>query len=310
MFVSGLFLLTVLLIFNVEGSENLYGHFLSKSPSGSKFVRSKSIELSALLESGQIDYAFGYKNVALEQEFEFLSLPEEVNLSSKKFEKVYQKEFVALNNQMRIQGQRISYALAIPKAAPNLEGALEFVKILKSKKGQEVLIKSGFKVEFFEEIFATTKGKPKSILRIFHAGSLTRSFFQLEKIFEMKFPEVDVRNEAYGSLTAIRQLTELNRKPSLIAIADPQLFEKMMIPTYIDNYIIFAGNELGILYQNKSRYANEINQKNWMEVLLRKDVQFGRSDPNQDPAGYRTLLLWKLADRYYAKGNGKGRGNS
>jgi molybdate/tungstate transport system substrate-binding protein len=34
-------------------------------------------------------------------------------------------------------------------------------------------------------------------------------------------------------------------------------------------------------------------------VLERPGVQVGRSDPNTDPSGYRTLLVWQLAGRHY-----------
>jgi molybdate/tungstate transport system substrate-binding protein len=34
-------------------------------------------------------------------------------------------------------------------------------------------------------------------------------------------------------------------------------------------------------------------------VLERPGVEVGRSDPNTDPSGYRTLLAWQLAARHY-----------
>ncbi|GAI28734.1 unnamed protein product, partial [marine sediment metagenome] len=52
-------------------------------------------------------------------------------------------------------------------------------------------------------------------------------------------------------------------------------------------------------YTNKSRFGNEINRDNWYEILQRDGVRYGRSDPNQDPCGYRTLMVWQLAEDYY-----------
>jgi molybdate/tungstate transport system substrate-binding protein len=44
------------------------------------------------------------------------------------------------------------------------------------------------------------------------------------------------------------------------------------------------------------------NDPRWYEMLAKNDrVLVGRSDPDTDPAGCRTLLLWKLADAYYAE---------
>ena len=48
-----------------------------------------------------------------------------------------------------------------------------------------------------------------------------------------------------------------------------------------------------------SKFANEINSDNWYKILLRNGVEYGHSDPNADPCGYRTLLVWQLAEKYY-----------
>ncbi len=56
-----------------------------------------------------------------------------------------------------------------------------------------------------------------------------------------------------------------------------------------------------LIYTASSKFASEINSKNWYEILLRPGVQSGHSDPDADPAGYRTLLLWRLAEKYYRK---------
>ncbi|MEA3226324.1 MAG: substrate-binding domain-containing protein, partial [Planctomycetota bacterium] len=50
-----------------------------------------------------------------------------------------------------------------------------------------------------------------------------------------------------------------------------------------------------------SRGADRINNDNWHEILMGNDVTFGRSDPNLDPAGYRTVLAATLAEKFYGK---------
>ena len=47
--------------------------------------------------------------------------------------------------------------------------------------------------------------------------------------------------------------------------------------------------------------SDQINSDNWYEILLNKNVAFGRSDPNADPCGYRSVLTMKLAEKYYKK---------
>lgn len=61
----------------------------------------------------------------------------------------------------------------------------------------------------------------------------------------------------------------------------------------------FATNQMVIAYKNKSKYAAEINDSNWYEILIRPDVMFGFSDPMFDACGYRTLTLIPLAESYY-----------
>ncbi|MCJ7581989.1 MAG: extracellular solute-binding protein, partial [Candidatus Aminicenantes bacterium] len=54
-----------------------------------------------------------------------------------------------------------------------------------------------------------------------------------------------------------------------------------------------------IIYSNKSIGSDRISDQNWPDILLNPEVRYGHSDPNSDPCGYRTLLSWKLAEKYY-----------
>jgi molybdate/tungstate transport system substrate-binding protein len=74
-----------------------------------------------------------------------------------------------------------------------------------------------------------------------------------------------------------------------------------LIPEHADWNIKFAGNEMVIASRDDSPRAEQITVDNWYKVLLQKDIAFGRSDPNMDPCGYRTILLLKLAERFYCQ---------
>src|SRR6478609_953705 len=50
---------------------------------------------------------------------------------------------------------------------------------------------------------------------------------------------------------------------------------------------------------DQSTPAREINGQNWWQVLLRRDVRWGHSDPALDPNGYRTLMVFQLAEKFY-----------
>ena len=136
-------------------------------------------------------------------------------------------------------------------------------------------------------------------LQIFNAGSLTVPLEQLNEKFVAKYPNVEVLPEAAGSATTIRKVTELGKECGIIASADYSLIPELMYPDYADWYIIFASNQLCLCYTDQSAYADEINSSNWYEILQREGVTYGRSDPDQDPCGYRTLMVWQLAEKHY-----------
>ena len=138
-------------------------------------------------------------------------------------------------------------------------------------------------------------------LIIFYAGSLSLPFKNISKEFKKEYPDINILMESAGSVSCARKITDLERKCDIIASADYKVIDDMLIPKYADWNIKFASNEMAIVYHEESRYADEINKDNWYDILLNKDVAFGRSDPNSDPCGYRSVLMSKLAEKYYNK---------
>lgn len=153
------------------------------------------------------------------------------------------------------------------------------------------LATSGY-VYYHEYIF-------QEYLRIFHAGSLGVPFDSLAKEYMRAHPRVMVINEPYGSRDAVRRVTGLNRLADVVGVSDYTVIVNLMFPQYADWYLLFARNEMVVAYANHSKYRDVINQDNWYEILTRSGVKFGRSDPDADPCGYRTLMVWKLAEKYY-----------
>jgi molybdate/tungstate transport system substrate-binding protein len=136
-------------------------------------------------------------------------------------------------------------------------------------------------------------------LQVFNAGSLTAPFEQISEEFNKVYPDVEILAEGAGSATTIRKVTELGKECGVIGSADYLLIPELMFPDYADWYIIFASNQMCIAYTDQSEFADEINGNNWYEVLARDGVTYGRSDPDQDPCGYRTLMVWQLAEKHY-----------
>ena len=143
--------------------------------------------------------------------------------------------------------------------------------------------------------------EPQGKLIIFHAGSLTVPFAKMEKIFEAKYPKVDVLREGGGSTKMARMISELHKPADIMSSADFKVIDKTLIPEYAAWNVRFATNQLVLCYTDNSRFANEVNADNWYKILGRKGVIWGHSDPNLDPCGYRSLMVLQLAEIYYKK---------
>lgn len=139
-------------------------------------------------------------------------------------------------------------------------------------------------------------GDAPETLVVYNAGSLAQPIKAALDSFAAR-EGVRVAQESAGSLESARKLTELDKVPDLIALADAEVFPRYLMPEFVDGYVIFARNRMVVAYTDRSRGAGEITQANWPEVLSRPDVEVGRSDPELDPNGYRTLMVWQLAER-------------
>lgn len=143
------------------------------------------------------------------------------------------------------------------------------------------------------------EGKRKVI--IFHAGSLSMPFKKIAGEYMKLNPGVTVQLEAAGSVECARKITELKKPCDIMASADYFIIDRMLIPGYASWNVRFATNSMVIAFTSRSRLSSSINSENWMDILLDEDVIYGRSDPDSDPCGYRTLLALKLAEDYYGK---------
>ncbi len=164
-----------------------------------------------------------------------------------------------------------------------------------NKKIRNMVLSSIFIMLCFSHAVAKEK------IVIFHAGSLSVPFSQEAKVFEKKYPQYNVVQESSGSRACARKITDLKRKADVMASAAYKVIDNLLIPKYAKFNAHFATNEMIIAYTSHSKYANEINSKNWTDILLKKGVKVGHSNPNLDPCGYRAMLVTKLAGIYYKK---------
>src|SRR5262252_4045164 len=133
---------------------------------------------------------------------------------------------------------------------------------------------------------------------VYNAGSLALPLRTALDSFAAR-EHVIVEQENAGSLETARKLTELGKIPDVVAVADYEVIPLLLIPSHATWYAKFAHNRMVLAYEDRSRGAAEINASNWWQVITRPGVQVGRADPSLDPNGYRTLLVWQLAERFY-----------
>lgn len=136
-------------------------------------------------------------------------------------------------------------------------------------------------------------------LVVFNAGSLAKPFGDLLQAFKARNPGIIPAQENSGSLEAARKLTELGKIPDVIGVADYGVIPKLLIPAHAGWYAMFARNSMVLIHTAQSLGAGEINGQNWWKVLLRPGIRGGRSDPALDPNGYRALMVFQLAERFY-----------
>jgi len=106
------------------------------------------VELIALLDSGDLDYASQYRPLAVQHNLKSIEFPAEPNPSSPRCAAGYAGATVEVNGKrpgekVRIRGEPILYALTIPNAALNEKGARALAKFILGPVGRAILRSAG-----------------------------------------------------------------------------------------------------------------------------------------------------------------------
>ncbi len=120
-------------------------------------VRPKEVDLLALIEAGELDYMLQYKSVCVQHDIDYIELAPQTSLSQtgeipdstigQRYEGedgFYWEAMVVIvgsspGTEQEIHGKPIVYGITIPKNAPNPERAAEFVNLLLSEKGRQIM---------------------------------------------------------------------------------------------------------------------------------------------------------------------------
>jgi molybdate/tungstate transport system substrate-binding protein len=151
------------------------------------------------------------------------------------------------------------------------------------------------------------QGRSQPVM-VLYAGSLTSVMeSSIGPAFQQKTGYL-YRGEGQGSTGAANMIRDRLRNPDIFISADASVNDRLLLGAANQDmvrwYVDFASTELVIGYNPKSRFAPDFaaaqaGKKNWYDVLAIPGVRFGRTDPEIDPKGYRTLFLFSLAEGFY-----------
>ena len=128
-------------------SDNKYTIDVTKpSPDGKLLIGKNGPDVIAILKDGKADYAIEYSSVAIQNGLPYIELPVGMDLSSQDYAGTY-----ATVKVKRVSGTTtatetatpIIYAVTVPKNARSPDLGLEFIRILISKTGQDILTADG-----------------------------------------------------------------------------------------------------------------------------------------------------------------------
>lgn len=138
----------------------------------------------------------------------------------------------------------------------------------------------------------------KDTVVVFIAASLTNAIRpQLDSFSSAT--GVTVLTESGGSMEHVRKLTELQRIPDLLLLADDEVFPRLLAPNYTTWWADFAGNRMVVAYTDRSQSAPLMSDSTWPRILTTRGIEVGRADPDIAPLGLRTLTLFALAALKY-----------
>lgn len=134
------------------GRPGLAARLERAAPSGN--TRPKSADLTALLQTGNLDYAWEYESVARSLGLRFVTLPAEVDLGDPALGATYATASVELRAPaavpdgprrpaLLLHGAPIVFGAAVLKDAPHLATARRFITYLMSSEGRSILASFG-----------------------------------------------------------------------------------------------------------------------------------------------------------------------
>lgn len=141
-------LMVLQLVAHQQGDPSLAGRLLAAMPE--RYVRPKEAELTALVQAGELDYAWSYRNIGITSGLAWSALPDSVDLSNPDLADWYARASVRIPgstlagaDSLALTATPITYGITIPTAAPHAETAQAFLRFLFSEAGRAILAEQG-----------------------------------------------------------------------------------------------------------------------------------------------------------------------
>ncbi len=146
-------------------------------------------------------------------------------------------------------------------------------------------------------------------VRLLYAGSLVSLVEDGLRPAFAHATGITVEGRPGGSVALARMILDRVQTPDVFVSADPDVNHLLMRPgpgPRASWFLTLMRNTLVIAYYPRSRFAAALGEaaagrRAWYEVLAAPGFRLGRTDPELDPKGYRTLVMVRLAERHYGQ---------
>jgi len=153
-------------------------------------------------------------------------------------------------------------------------------------------------------------------LNVCHAGSLTAAFTPIEDAFSKQYPGVALTDTAGGSVDLARRFAAGTLACDVFAPADHLVIDRLLRPAKLAEYsIVFASGRMVLAYLATDAKTQRLQLSGtfkppasipevapgWYEALTAPGVRISGAHPFLDPGGYRSHMIFELAQRHYRR---------
>ncbi|MGC8992850.1 MAG: substrate-binding domain-containing protein [Thermoplasmata archaeon] len=163
----------------------------------------------------------------------------------------------------------------------------------------------------------TTVTKNQGI-SVIAAGSLGYAFNEIAQNWSSLYPGIPITPGGgifMGSVRAADEIAVLHEHYDIFASAASDVIPMVLYPKYAQWMVLFATNEISILYAPNSNATvdlngtimkvDQINETNWFMFITAPGVTVGVSNGSTDPAGFQAIQAMKLAGIYLVENDNK-----